>query len=280
MSMPILAQIVLGLVLSATVAGLAYRRHSLSGSGVAGAVVIGTVTFGLGGWSWGVLLVAFFALSSALSHLRAEHKSKIMGPRLAKSGRRDLGQTFANGGVGAMLAGAHFLAGPDPTVFAAFVGALATANADTWATELGLLSRRPPRSFVGWREVAPGTSGGVTPVGTLASAAGAAAMGLCAWLVLAVQGLSGAPVAGAPAQWFAIAIVGGVAGSLADSLLGATVQARYRAGDHLETEGPVGAEGERNELVRGWPWLGNDGVNFLSTIAGAGVAALLGARLD
>ena len=49
-------------LLSLLIAAVAYRMHSLSPSGVAGAVVTGTLIFGLGGWAWGLLLIAFFCL--------------------------------------------------------------------------------------------------------------------------------------------------------------------------------------------------------------------------
>ena len=47
-------RLLLGLLFSTGVGLLAYRRRSLSRSGVAGAMITGTTTVGLGGWAWGV----------------------------------------------------------------------------------------------------------------------------------------------------------------------------------------------------------------------------------
>ncbi len=145
-------QLLAGLVLSSAIGWLAYRRNSLSHSGVAGAVITGTLIFGFGGWTWGVVLIAFFVSSTLLSHWRQADKAGL-AEKFAKGERRDLGQTLANGGFGALLAVAVFLlvdlpgevrlGNPTYAFLAlAYFGAMATVNADTWATELGVLASR------------------------------------------------------------------------------------------------------------------------------------------
>jgi uncharacterized membrane protein len=72
----------------------------------------------------------------------------------------------------------------------------------------------------------------------------------------------------------AAAILGGLGGSLFDSLLGATVQAMYWSPvRQKETEKRIDPGGTPNQHLRGWPWLDNDLVNFLSSLVGAGIAA-------
>src|SRR3712207_2372892 len=129
-----LISILIGLVLSTIIGALGYWRRSLSPSGVLGAIITGTLIFGLGGVVWGALLVLFFVSSSALSHWRATAKVGA-AEKFAKGGQRDLAQALANGGLGALLAIAHALA-PHPVWLTAFVGALAAVTADTWATEV------------------------------------------------------------------------------------------------------------------------------------------------
>jgi uncharacterized protein (TIGR00297 family) len=269
------AQFLLGVVLSAAMGGLGYWRRALSTSGVFGAVVIGTLIFGFGGWVWGLLLITFFVSSSWLSHYRRADKIQV-SEKFAKGSRRDFGQTLANGGLGAILA-VVFAQFPEPVLFAAFVGAMATVNADTWATELGVLSRVTPRSITTGQRVAPGTPGGVTSLGTWAAVAGALLIGTLATLLGQVQSLLAGGGWGLEAVSYPLlAIVGGVSGSMFDSLLGATVQGVYYCDlCRKETESPVHRCGHPTRLLRGLVWLNNDVVNFLSSVVGAMLAASL-----
>jgi uncharacterized protein (TIGR00297 family) len=265
-------RIVAGLALSALIGGLAYRRGSLTSGGWAGAILTGTLTFGLGGWTWGLTLIAFFVSSSALSHHRRAAKERVAGEKFEKGGRRDLWQALANGGAGAALAVVYALAGAPALLLAAYAGIMATVTADTWATEIGVLSRTPPRLITTMRPTAPGASGGVSALGMLASAAGALFIGLVMLALAQAEGLGSQ-------QWLATAaLLGGVLGSLTDSLLGATVQAMYLS-PAGETERRASRDGAPYTLLRGWRWMNNDGVNFLSSLAGGLVGAAIYALL-
>ena len=279
--MGVVTRTALGLLLSSLVAVAAYRRAALSIGGAAGAAVMGALIFAAGGWVWGALLITFFVLSSLLSRYRAQFKAGL-ADKFAKGSQRDLGQVLANGGMGALLALAHAWL-PHPVVLFAFVGAMGTVNADTWATELGVLARRPPRLITTGRPVEPGTSGGISLPGTLATLAGGTAIGLSGVGYAALDGVAGGPgftaLGGGYGPWLLVAAgaVGGLAGSLTDSLLGATVQAIYFSDRrHKETERMVDPDGTPNRRLRGRAWLNNDWVNFLSSIVGTGVAALIG----
>jgi uncharacterized protein (TIGR00297 family) len=167
---------------------------------------------------------------------------------------------------GAMFAGAALamLVRPNVGWIALGAGSLAASAADTWATEIGTLSRADPRSILNWRRVPAGTSGAVSVAGTLAMFAGAAFIGALAialgWTV---------EVAGN-------VVVGGVAGGVVDSLLGATVQARrWCERCQRETERTTHDCGSDTRHLRGFSWLDNDIVNFLSSAAGGLLAALL-----
>jgi uncharacterized protein (TIGR00297 family) len=266
-----------GLALSLSIGMMGYRRGALSGSGVVGAVITGTLLFGLGGWEWGLLLVAFFISSSALSFYRARDKLGL-AEKFAKGHRRDLGQALANGGLAALLAILSKLLplsgrGWEGAWFVACAGAMASVNADTWATELGVLSLSPPRLITTGRRVEVGASGGVTWLGTLASLGGALFIGLLGGLALLILRQDWAS-AGALSL---AATVGGLVGSLADSLLGAAVQAIYWCDAcQKETERQVHRCGAETRLWRGWRWLGNDLVNFIASAVGALVAVGIG----
>ena len=164
---------------------------------------------------------------------------------------------------------------PWPGLGVAFAGALAAANADTWATELGVLSQTRPRLVTTGRPVEAGTNGAVSPLGTGAALAGAGFIGLLAAAFSLFQTtLTPALVL------FLAASLGGFCGALVDSLLGATIQQIYYC-DYCrqETEQRTHRCGRLARSVRGWPWLDNDGVNFLSAGVGALIAVGIWAAL-
>ena len=277
MSPSLLSSLLLGLALSILIAALAYWRGSLSRSGALGALLVGTLIFGLGGWVWGVALAVFFVSSSALSHFKERQKAAV-AEKFEKGHRRDMGQVLANGGLGALIAVAAAVvpqsAVPNALWFYLFLGVMATVTADTWATELGTLSAAPPRLITSGRVVEVGTSGGVSPLGTGVSLAG----GLLIGLTVAVLG----PLAGL-LPWSAaplLALAGGLsgaAGSLLDSLMGATVQQIYYCDTcRKETERRVHRCGTTTRPLRGWGWVNNDLVNLVSSLGGGLVAVGLG----
>ncbi|HEX9795606.1 MAG TPA: DUF92 domain-containing protein [Anaerolineales bacterium] len=254
-----------GLLLAAMVSALAYRARALATSGAVAASLIGAVVFGLGGLTPTILLLAFFLSSSALS-LVGRQRKRALEAVAAKGARRDARQVLANGGLAASCAALWGLSGSEPFL-AAVVGALAAATADTWGTEIGVLSPAVPRRVTDWQPVAVGASGGVTLYGSVASLAGAGLIGLLAVLM---QGGGRLLVAG---------LTGGLLGAAADSLLGASLQAGYwcpvcqRATEHT----PVHGCGSPTQLQRGLAWLDNDGVNLVATLVGAATAALVAA---
>jgi len=234
-----------------------------------------------------LLLIAFFVSSTWLSRFRRADKQRI-SEKFAKGSRRDLGQALANGGVGAILA-VVFACYPHPLLFAAFVGVMSTVNADTWATELGVLSPHMPRLVTTGQRVEPGTSGGVTPLGTWAAVAGALLIGAVAGLLTRItslwNGASGMETLGPDVFAYPVlGLAGGLAGSFLDSLMGATVQRMYHcAACGRETESPRHQCGRQASAlqasalvpIRGWSWLNNDWVNLLSSVGGGLLAASL-----
>ncbi len=258
-------QLLIGFLLAILIAVLAWRAGSLSGSGAWAAVLTGGLIFGLGGLPWAILLLTFFISSSALSRAFSKQKSSL-AEKFSKGGRRDWGQVLANGGLGAVLVIGYSIPSHHEWLWLAFAGAMAAVNADTWSTELGVLSLIPPRMITTGQKVERGTSGGITFIGTLAALGGAGLIGIAAVIFTAGQG------------WIfslAIIILGGLVGSLFDSVLGATVQAIYWCPTcNKETERhPTHTCGSLTSQVRGWSWFNNDMVNFGCSWMGAVVAA-------
>lgn len=193
----------------------------LTRRGAAAALAVGVATLWGFGWRGLILLLAFFVSSSLLT---AAAKG---GENGSAEGRRNARQVIANGGIAALAA----LAGN----WAWFAGALAAANADTWATEIGSHSPTPPRLITNWTTVPAGTDGGITLLGTAGGIAGAGLVGTLSYLF---------------GQDAAMALIGaGTAGMIMDSLLGAIGQGKVR-------------------------WIDNDAVNLAATLTGAGCAGL------
>jgi uncharacterized protein (TIGR00297 family) len=267
LSMQTLPQLILGVILGALIGYLAWRVGALSPSGGWAAAITGGLIFGLGGIPWAVLLLAFFISSSGLSHVFKRQKA-ILDEKFSKGSRRDWGQVAANGGLGALLAILYGLFPDQNWLWAAFGGAMAAVNADTWATELGVLSPHAPRLITTGKPVERGTSGGVTPLGYLAVFLGSGLIAVSA--AFFQPGENKLALVG-------IVLLAGAAGSTFDSLLGATLQAIYFCPScQKETERfPQHACGTPTSLRRGWSRLNNDWVNFLCSVAGAGTASLL-----
>jgi len=269
-----LLQIISGLVASTVIALIAHRREALTASGALGAILVGTITFGFGGWIWGILLVAFFALCTALSRYRQADKRQL-ADKFVKGAHRDMGQVLANGGLAAFISLLYF-SYPAPVLLAAFLGSMATVNADTWGTEVGVLSRDLPRLITTWRRVPVGTSGGMTLLGTAAATLGALFMGVLAHVLFLFEALLARNDALSLAWIIPTTLFSGLLGSLFDSLLGATVQGIfYCARCETETERELHGCGLQTSHLRGWRWLNNDVVNFLSSLGGALVAMAL-----
>lgn len=265
-------QLLAGGALGVLVALAAYRAQALSRSGGLAAAALGFVYFGLGGWRAALLLLAFFISSSILSRLFRRRKLRF-DEKFSKGSQRDAGQVLANGGLGALfvLAGLPFSGQAWPWV--GLAAALAAVNADTWATELGVLARSAPRLITTGKPVEPGTSGAVSPAGMLAALGGAALIAIPAELAspLALGG-------GVSAALLRIALISlaGLFGSLADSFLGATLQAIYTCpACRKETERhPLHLCGTPTTRTRGLAWMNNDAVNFLCSLSGAALAVL------
>lgn len=244
---------VIALGAAAVVALVAWRLGALNWSGGVAAAAVGGAVLGFAGLGPALLLVLFFVSSSALSLL----------PGGGERARRDARQVLANGGVAALAA---VLMREELLAGTAFLGALAAATADTWATEIGLRLGKSARSPLTWSRQPPGTSGAVSLLGTAGAAVGALAVGLLG------RGLAagvGAPVA-------AVGLAGWLA-ALIDSVLGAGLQAVYRCPGCGRSPQVARHEGCSARAVRvsGVPGLDNDMVNWVATGAGAAAAVML-----
>ncbi len=225
---------------------LSYPLGWLTAKGSLVASLFGFSLIYWGGIAWIAPVLVFFVTSSAFSKIGRDH-----GERKQEDIRNAI-QVLANGGVGwVLLLAQNFI--ETPVLYAGFIGVFAAATADTWATEIGRLAGGIPRSVMNGRPVEKGASGGITLAGTIAALTGSLLIGLILALFTGEYRVS--------------LVTGGIAGMFGcflDSVLGATLQVRYRdEATGVVTELPEGVH------HRGLRWMTNDTVNLFCTLSGA-----------
>jgi len=247
--------VVVAFALVAISASAIDRRGFLASLAVGYPILLG------GGWTWFVIVATFFVLGVAFTWYRYEYKKSI-GSAQEKGGTRNWPNILANGGVAALLGLGEFLGG-GPVFSVLYLGAVSAAASDTVATELGLLNRAPPRLITDpRREVSPGTSGGVSPMGFAGSLIASLLIGAVA-AVLGVASQLQAPYV------VAIAVSGGLVGSVADSVAGATFQRKsYCTVCGKPSENLIHC-GELTMYASGLKLVDNHVVNVLATVFGA-----------
>ncbi|KIJ67257.1 hypothetical protein HYDPIDRAFT_84225 [Hydnomerulius pinastri MD-312] len=158
------------------------------------------------------------------------------------------------------------------------LGQFACCLGDTLASELGILSTSPPILITTLKTVPPGTNGGISVGGTLASAIGGSIVGLTQFGSLIAENSA------CRAEWTVLLpqLIGwgtaaGIVGSMLDSLLGATVQrTRYSADKRrILQDGSIPEKNEAIKVISGVNVLTNNQVNLISST----VTALVVARL-
>jgi len=253
----------IGVGIALFVAAVSYYFRFLSGSGAVATFLLGAVVFGTGKWEFSLPILIFFILSSLLSKIGKNWKQKF-ADTFQKGGRRDIGQVLANGGVAGIivLIWNYF---PDDVWYFAFIGSIAAVTADTWSTEIGVFSKIAPRNILTFKQVSPGTSGGVTLLGLGGGLLGSFIIVFIGSLVTARYD----NVARAMSL-FTIIIGAGLLGSIVDSIIGATIQAQYQCSRCGKiTEKVNHCQTTRTKLISGYGLIDNDVVNGICALSGA-----------
>jgi uncharacterized protein (TIGR00297 family) len=198
----------------------AYRMRVIDRWGAIAAAPMGFVILYFGSILWFFVLLIFFVTASLFTKYKYKQKQK-MGLSEGNSGARGWKSVIANGGPAAALAILYYLSHNNPVFTLSFTGSLSFALSDTVATEVGLLSKTKPRSILNWKEINIGQSGGVTVTGEIAALTGSFLIGTVCALLLSEGMLLHIRVI-LPA-----AITGGMIATNIDSILGATIQAKY-----------------------------------------------------
>lgn len=209
---------------------IVYKRKALDFLGSLFMVVMGVVIIFSAGVNWLLIILLFFVISLFATKYAKDYK-KNLGEY---EGRRTAKNVISNGLVAFMMAafGGYYL----PFV-GGFIGAVATATADTLGSEIGILDQA--RLVTTWEKVPSGTDGGVSILGTGVGIVGAALIGFVAFLLGVSPDLLLA---------LKISVVSGLVGCFMDSFLGAVFERRN--------------------------YLNNEHVNLLATFTGAMVGVL------
>lgn len=260
-----LERLLLSLIAVTPLALISVRFRAVDRTGALASWLVGVTVFTFGGWKWFVILLVFHATASLFTKYKYSLKSRL-GSAEAKGGARTWKNVLANGSVAALCSALEGLYMFD-LLTAGFLGAVGTAFADTIATEVGLLYRGLPRLITNFKKVPPGTSGAISPLGEAAM--------LMPITILTVLTYSLRVIEVGFLNIFILIATSSFLGSTVDSILGATVQVKYRCavcGKVIESETHCGT---MSKSISGVSFFDNHLVNFTSTLFGALIASVL-----
>jgi uncharacterized protein (TIGR00297 family) len=181
---------------------VSYHKKALDLDGILLGNIVGVMAFYYGGLTSFALILFFFVVAEFGTRFARAKNGNKKAHRI-----RTTGNVLGNSGA-ALIA---LILNPF-ALNVAFFGAISAALSDTLSGEIGLLSKRKPRLITTLQEVKPGTDGGVTILGFSAGLLAALIIGLVYWALTAnLMGL-------------VFITLAGFIGSLADSVLGATLE--------------------------------------------------------
>lgn len=251
-------------------AATAWYKKALTAGGAVASIIIGAViafAFSLYGL---LLLGAFFISSTVLDRLLEKNNHDPENRFEEKGSRRDAFQVAANGGWAAVASGL-FLITQHPVWLAGFIGTLAAANSDTWASAIGKRSNESPVTVLSGKPVPAGQSGGTTKAGNMGAAAGSLFIILCGSALFFLP-------EHIPLTWsvWPVLFAAGFAGQWIDAVSGAFLQGLYRCGVCGNLTEKRQHCSSRTSLIKGSKWVNNDSVNLICTFAGMTLGALAG----
>jgi uncharacterized protein (TIGR00297 family) len=234
-------RLLFALVLAFGLSFILYFINLLTIDGARAATVLGLVTYGFGGLEMAILIVLFFFSSNIVGIPFGKRVNALS--HASSSSRRTGSQVWGNAFWVAIFTIIWFVLKAD-MFFIAAIGAIATASADTWATEVGTRFRTKAYLITNRKEVEIGTDGAISFPGTIAAILGALFIaGLALFFDKNFLILSSVSI-----------FIGGLFGTFADSYLGAVFQ-------YGTKQLPVILDSDENR--------DNNTVNFIATGIGA-----------
>ncbi len=222
-----LLDLAMAFFVSLVISFFALRAGVADESGLMSATLVGTTLILFTDFRFFAVLLLFYALGSAITKYKYRVKLE-RGIAEQAGGARGYANVFGNS-LAPLFFAIQYGVTPNSVFAAAFVAAVATALADTMASEVGKAEERV-YLITNFRRVKPGVSGGISAKGEVACVMGVIATSALA-LVLQITDLKG----------LMIASITAFIGVHVDSVLGATLEERG--------------------------YLTNSAVNFLSTLS-------------
>lgn len=250
------SQFILGFLFSLVISVVSFKLRFLTFSGSLATFVLAFFIFSLGSWKWTIPILSFFIFSSLLSKIR-EKRNPSVNNYFEKSGSRDFYQVTANGGLGGLLVIFNYFF-PDPVWYFVYAGIIASSCADTWATEIGTMTKHKTYDILNFKDVEQGSSGGVSVIGFAGSLTGALFISLITVLWIDNNQI----------DYILIITFAGFTASLFDSLLGASFQAQYKCTQCARiVDKNIHCE-KQAVKYRGVNFINNDFVNLTAGIIG------------
>ena len=239
--------LVIYLLISAAILFAAYRLHAITPDGMVAAILTALTLYALGGMWLGISLLVFFILGSAVSRLKNERKRRAEKIQ-EEGGARNWKQVLCNSLPACILIWLAFIF-PEQKIFALLAfSVFSAAAADTFSSEIGMLSKGKAFNILTGKPVQNGLSGGVTWAGLSAGLLGSVLLSL---LVLPQYSLR---------DMLFVAFLGFL-GSVIDSVLGAALQRKYKGSDgSLQDK----AENINEKPASGYKVITNNAVNLIS----------------
>ena len=233
---------------------VAYYLRAITFGALLASTLLGVSLFVFGRWISFSALVLFFLLGSTASRIGKNKKTNAHALH-KRRGARSVTQVAANGLPSFIFAVFYYITGIESFLLAV-LGCFAAASADTFSSEIGMLSKKEPVSILTLKPIQRGMSGGITLLGFFGGALGAFIVSVLSIPKFGIQGML-------------MVILLGLVSSAIDSMFGAAFQAKYRIpskdSEMILTE-RNNLDGVSLKLVKGIKWVNNDVVNFVSVL--------------
>lgn len=181
-----------------------------------------------------------------------------------KSGTRGIYQVLANGAAGCVCIFFYYNTKVNAWMLA-YYASVFEVLADSIASDVGVLSKKPPRDICTWKVIPHGISGGISALGVLASAAACMISGTIIGAAAKMKAADVLIIAAVP-----------FLGMLIDSVIGSRMQVKYACEVcGISTEQKIHC-GKSTRQTGGLLKMSNGSVNLICTIAAAILGYVLG----